>query len=84
MAAMPSPRVILPIDITPRAVSKLHSICRRFGCTQLSAISRLVEWYDSQPQHIRTAIVGWMNDSGKIPDLILQQMLKGAKARSKD
>ena len=73
------PRIIVRIELSPAAAAKLSAIWKRHGCTQLSALSRLVEWYAAQPQDIRSAIIGWTADHRKSTDLIIQQMLKGLK-----
>jgi len=75
---MAGSRIILRIDITPRAAKRLGAICERFGCTQLTVISRLVEWYDQLPDEVRYHIAGPMADSRRSTRAVLEHM-KGKK-----
>jgi len=72
---MPEPRIILRIDITPRAAKRLGAICERFGSTQLSVISRLVEWYDQLPDEVRYAVIGLTANTKQSSRAILEHMM---------
>jgi len=75
MDNMPEPRIILRIDISPLAARRLPAICGRYGCTQLSALSRLVEWYAKLPDGLRYALVGVHGGDPKSARAILQHMI---------
>ena len=82
--AQPQSRIIVRCEIPRAAFERLQGACERLGCTQVTLISRLVEWYAAQPKEIRSALVGWTADHRKITDLLLGEMLKGAtKKRQK-
>jgi hypothetical protein len=72
---MPGSRIILRIDISPRARERLSAICDRFGCTQLTLISRLVEWYGELPDDLRYALVGIKAAGRQSSRAILRHMI---------
>lgn len=53
-----SSRIIVRIELTPKARDRLDDARHRAGMTQLSMLSRLVEWFADQPQVVQSAIMG--------------------------
>jgi len=51
-------RIILRIELTPRAKSHLNDFCEKAGMTQVATLSRLVEWFANQPDIVQRLIVG--------------------------
>lgn len=54
-----TPRIILRIEISPRARSALEAYCIGAGKIKMRAMSQLVEWFASQPPMVQASI---MND----------------------
>ena len=69
-------RIIVRIDISPRAADRLSAVCDRFGCTHVTMFSRLVEWYAQLPQTVRHALIGLEADPKKGTRAVLQHMLQ--------
>lgn len=51
-------RYIMRIELTGAAKSSLHRLSDRHGMTQVAMMSRLVEWFSSQPEEIQAAVMG--------------------------
>ena len=41
-------RIIVRIELTPKAKDRLNGLSERAGMTQLAMLSRLVEWFANQ------------------------------------
>jgi hypothetical protein len=69
-------RIIVRIELTPDAKRRLMDISKRFGMTQISATSRLVEWFAGQSELIQAAILGQYpaEIESDVAKLILQKM----------
>jgi hypothetical protein len=74
-------RVIMRIELYPEAKEKLADLCQRLGMTQVSATSRLVEWFTSQPDVVQAAVLGlYPRDiAADIATIILKKMAKDKK-----
>ena len=51
-------RFIIRIELTQSAKGKLNEISDHNGMTQVSVMSRMVEWFASQPEIIQAAVLG--------------------------
>jgi hypothetical protein len=51
-------RFVIRIELTQSAKGKLTELSDHNGMTQVSVMSRLVEWFTSQPELIQAAILG--------------------------
>jgi hypothetical protein len=51
-------RIIVRIELTPPAKARLNEMSDRTGMTQVSLLSRLVEWFANQPEMIQGAVLG--------------------------
>jgi len=51
-------RIILRIELTTGAKSRLNDFCEQAGMTQVATLSRLVEWFAGQPAAVQRLIVG--------------------------
>ena len=71
---MPEARIIVRIDISPRAAERLAAICERFGCTHVTMFSRLVEWFSKLPPDLRHALIGFDANPKKSSRAVLQHM----------
>jgi hypothetical protein len=69
-------RVIIRIELRPEAKKMLDDLCEKAGMTQVSLMSRLVEWVAEQPEIIQAAILGHYPDEIKqdLAKLILRHM----------
>ena len=69
-------RIIVRIELTPDAKRRLMDISKRFGMTQISATSRLVEWFAGQSELVQAAILGQYPTEieSDVARLILQKM----------
>ena len=73
-------RIIVRIELTPDAKRRLMDISKRFGMTQISATSRLVEWFAGQSELVQAAILGQYPSEieSDVARLILQRMAGAA------
>ena len=51
-------RIIMRIEIVPRAKDTLIGYCDRLGMTQVAAMSRMVESFSEQGEVVQAAIMG--------------------------
>jgi hypothetical protein len=73
-------RIIVRIELTPRAKSSLNELTDKAGMTQVAMLSRLVEWFANQSDMIQAAVLGQypLEIQDEIATLILKRM-KGKK-----
>ena len=79
-----SSRIIVRIELTPKARDRLDESRHRAGMTQLSMLSRLVEWFADQPQVVQSAIMGHLpiDIEDDVAKLVLKHLAdKGALAQ---
>jgi len=78
-------RIILRIELTSGARKRLDQCSEKSGMTQLSMISRMVEWFSRQPESVRQLVVG--NIPADLPEdvagMVLKTLAKGGN-RSKN
>ena len=59
---MPKPkkdgRAIFRIQLTLSAKDRIEATCDEIGMTQIAMASRLMEWFASQPDTLKAAILG--------------------------
>jgi hypothetical protein len=79
-----APRIIMRIELTPAAKEQLERSCETMGTTQVAMLSRVVEWYASQPEVIQRIIVGHVPAAleSDVARLVLQNLLKSKKSAS--
>ncbi len=73
-------RIIVRIEVTPKAKQALESLMEKHGMTQVALCSRLLEWLGEQPSVVRSSIVSELGAKAN-PDtakLILQNMVSAA------
>ena len=80
------PRVILRIDVTPRAVQEHRKTTEDFGMTQVAVTSRLLMWFVKQPDVIQAKILGIHPESAEKGDssltvLVMRQMTNRSESR---
>ena len=51
-------RIIVRIELTPKAKDRLNDMSDRSGMTQVAMLSRLVEWFANQEPVIQSAVMG--------------------------
>ena len=51
-------RIIVRIELTPNAKSRLNDLTDKAGMTQVAMLSRLVEWFANQSDMIQAAVLG--------------------------
>ena len=71
-------RFIIRIELTQSAKGKLNEISDHNGMTQVSVMSRMVEWFASQPELIQAAVLGRYprEIEDDVAKLILRRMAK--------
>jgi hypothetical protein len=52
------PRIIVRIELTLEAKRRSAAVADKFGMTQISATSRLVEWFAVQSETVQAAVLG--------------------------
>jgi methyl coenzyme M reductase beta subunit len=69
-------RFVIRIELTQSAKSKLTDLSDQNGMTQVSIMSRLVEWFTAQPEIIQAAVLGRYPKSVEedVAKLILRRM----------
>jgi hypothetical protein len=69
-------RCIMRIDVLPEVAESLAAVTDRVGSTQVSVVSRLLEWFGAQPDVTQAAILGlYPQDIKKeLPRMILERM----------
>jgi hypothetical protein len=75
------PRIIVRIELTPTAKTKLNDLSDRTGMTQVSLLSRLVEWFANESELVQAAVLGHYprEISADIAKLIMKRMSNKAK-----
>jgi hypothetical protein len=68
-------RVIMRIELFPRAKSHLETLCDRLGMTQVATTSRVIEWFAEQTDLVQAAILGLYPESirAEVAQLILKR-----------
>jgi hypothetical protein len=51
-------RFVIRVELTPAAKRALSSLSDRNGMTQVSIMSRMVQWFAAQPDSVQGAILG--------------------------
>jgi hypothetical protein len=51
-------RVVMRLELTGPAKTKLDGLCDTTGMTQVQLMSRLLEWFTDQPELIQAAALG--------------------------
>lgn len=74
-------RIIVRIELTPDAKSRLNELCKKAGMTQVALLSRLVEWFAGQNDMIQAAVLGQYPAEleADIAKLILKRLTEKAK-----
>jgi len=74
-------RIIMRLEITPRAKESLIGFCDRMGLTQVAATSHMVEWFSEQNEVVQAAIMGLYPTDirADIPRLIMEKLASGKK-----
>jgi hypothetical protein len=69
-------RCIMRIEVFPSVLESLAYVTDRVGSTQVSVVSRLLEWFVEQPDVTQAAILGlYPGDIRKeLPKMIVKQM----------
>jgi hypothetical protein len=54
---MAAKRSIMRIEMDLGAKDRIEGICLRRGMTQVSLMSRVVDWFSQQDDHVQTAVL---------------------------
>jgi hypothetical protein len=67
------------IELSGPAKQKLNSLSETHGMTQVAMMSRLIEWFSRQPQHIQAATLAALpkENASEVAKMILQAMASG-------
>ena len=55
---MAAKRSIMRIELDDAAMDRLQKICRRRGMTQVSMMSRVVNWFSEQDDRVQMELLG--------------------------
>lgn len=74
-------RIIVRIELTPNAKARLNELSDKAGMTQVSMLSRLVEWFANQSDMIQASVLGQYPKEIEpdIAKLILKRMAEKKK-----
>ena len=72
-------RFIMRIDLTGAARKQISEISERYGMTQLTMMSRLVEWFETQSPEVQHTITTKM--PGRSPREISKKILQNMAAQ---
>jgi hypothetical protein len=78
---MAAKRIIMLIQLTPEACLALHHKTNLFGMTQIAFVSKAIEWFLTQPEHIQASILG-LYPSECQPDIIREYLKQLVKQRN--
>jgi hypothetical protein len=69
-------RVIMRIEVEPRAKRGLDDYCDQIGMTKVAAVSRLIEWFCDQPEGVQGMIQGLIPTIIKmdVAEIVLKQL----------
>jgi hypothetical protein len=56
-------RSIMRIQLENSSKDRLESICKRRGMTQITVMSRLVDWFAMQDDYVQTAVLATLSDN---------------------
>jgi hypothetical protein len=76
-----SNRVIMRIELFPHAKEQLADLCNDLGMTQVSIVSRVVEWVCGQNDVVQAAVLGLYPGDirAQLPSMILKHIAAEAK-----
>ena len=62
-----SSRIIIRLELTKDAKTRLRKSCKRFGMTQLSLTDRVAQWFEAQSKQVQQAVLsGPDSDASRI------------------
>jgi len=72
-------RIIVRIEVDPKAWEHVQLLTHRRGMTQLSVVSRMMDWFGRQPQMIQSGIMGHYPHAlqQEIESMIIKEMKSG-------
>ena len=73
-------RIILRIELTPKAKDRVNEMCERRGMTQVAMLSRLVEWFSEQTELVQAVVLGQL-PAEIAPDIVQLVLKKVAQVR---
>jgi|GEM_PF-1098156 len=78
---MATKRTILQIEATPDVRERIDGICVRRGMTQVSVMSRMVNWLCTQDDYVQTSVLQATPDdvSHAIATVLLKKLSKAAR-----
>jgi len=78
-------RAILRIQLDPAAKQHLDHLAKTRGMTQISIMSRLVEWFVRQNEVIQLAVLGVVSEefTGPLAKRMLERIAEAAPAESR-
>jgi len=79
---MAGKRSVMRIQLETDAKIELDKVCDRRGMTQITVISRLVEWFVRQDDAIQTAVMATLSDTAM--SQLAKQLLKRLSSNRSD
>ncbi|HZZ42777.1 MAG TPA: hypothetical protein VFE58_07555 [Tepidisphaeraceae bacterium] len=55
-------RIIIRLELTKEAKTRLRKVGKRFGMTQLSLTDRMAVWFESQSKQVQQAVLAGSED----------------------
>jgi hypothetical protein len=76
-------RVIMRIELEPKSKKGLDEYCDRTGVTKVAAVSRLIDWFCTQPDGIQSVIQGLFPShiEADVAEIVLKRLVKAKNVR---
>jgi hypothetical protein len=70
-------RVIVRLELEPGSKKGLDDFCDRTGMTKVAALSRLIDWFCSQPDNVQAIIQGLIPTfiTADVAEIILKRLI---------
>ena len=78
-------RVIMRIDVLPKARKGLENVCESLGMTHVAVNSRVIEWLSKQPDMVQASVLGLLPAGTKcdVARLTFEDMASQRKRQKK-
>jgi hypothetical protein len=76
---MAAKRSIMRIEMDAGAKERLDEICAKRGMTQISLMSRVVNWFSNQDDYVQTAVLQTLSDESMadLAKLLVKKLSSG-------
>ena len=76
-------RIVVRLELSKEAKSRLNEISKRTGMTQVSVSSRLFEWFAKQPEMLQATVLGQYPKEieGDVAEMLLKRLASDKSKR---